>query len=283
MLGATIFGAALGHVGPIAARRIFGLKSQNNEPMPKLPPPMEGNIIVKKDLSYGPHPRQRYDAYLPPCRDGREVHGVVMLHGGGFVAGRRSDMDRFATVLAQRGIVALSACYRLLPRFGLGDILEDGRAMLACAHQSTEFQVQHWSVMGRSAGGYIAMMTAYSSELPVCSVISEAGPTDFSTYLWEGSIRGAAIRRACGDMSPEEISPVSIAHVKAPPTLLLHGALDPVVPVSQSRILEVYLRAIGVPVKLCVFPAVGHNPMSKRGSNDGIAWALHWIDTHKYR
>ena len=44
-----------------------------------------------------------------------------------------------------------------------------------------------------------------------------------------------------------------------PPTLLIHGELDKVVPVAQSRAFDSALRAKGVAVELLVIPGVDHS------------------------
>ncbi len=46
---------------------------------------------------------------------------------------------------------------------------------------------------------------------------------------------------------------------KDPPALLIHGEIDRVVPVAQSRAFDAALRAKGVASELVVIPAVDHS------------------------
>jgi len=46
---------------------------------------------------------------------------------------------------------------------------------------------------------------------------------------------------------------------KDPPTLLIHGELDKVVPVSQSREFARALQAKGIASELIIIPAVDHS------------------------
>ena len=45
---------------------------------------------------------------------------------------------------------------------------------------------------------------------------------------------------------------------RLPPTLILHGAADPIVPVSHARALEELLKRLGVPHETAVYPGQGH-------------------------
>lgn len=54
------------------------------------------------------------------------------------------------------------------------------------------------------------------------------------------------------------LSPARLVTRKAAPTLLLHGEIDPNVPLQQSQLMAEKLRAAGVPVELVVIPQAGH-------------------------
>ncbi|MGZ3301723.1 MAG: alpha/beta hydrolase [Isosphaeraceae bacterium] len=54
-------------------------------------------------------------------------------------------------------------------------------------------------------------------------------------------------------------SPVDQVRPGDPPTFLVNGASDPLVPVSQSEELVVALRKVKVPNRLAVIPGAGHD------------------------
>lgn len=54
------------------------------------------------------------------------------------------------------------------------------------------------------------------------------------------------------------MSPVQVAEKHAPPTLLIHGDKDPLVPIQQSQTLASKLQKLKVPVRLVVKPGAGH-------------------------
>ena len=66
------------------------------------------------DQSYGTHPRQRMDVYLPQSTD--ELRPVLLfLHGGGFIRGDKSDRTNVGWWGARQGFVTVLANYRLAP------------------------------------------------------------------------------------------------------------------------------------------------------------------------
>ena len=53
--------------------------------------------------------------------------------------------------------------------------------------------------------------------------------------------------------------PESFARItRFPPTLILHGAADPIVPVANSYAVESVLKNLGVPHEIAVYPGQGH-------------------------
>lgn len=54
-------------------------------------------------------------------------------------------------------------------------------------------------------------------------------------------------------------SPTTQADPGDPPTLLIHGGSDRVVPIQQSRLLAARLRQVGVPRRLLEFPWADHS------------------------
>jgi len=64
-----------------------------------------------------------------------------------------------------------------------------------------------------------------------------------------------------------------------PPTLLLHGEADPVVPVSEARKVDALLERLGTPHELKIYPGQGH---SFRGmaQMDALTRTLRFLNRH---
>jgi len=81
--------------------------------------PAQVNAVVKRDLSYGPDPRHRLDAFAPAETGvGRPV--VVYVHGGGFVQGDKGGEDapfynNVGAWAVRNGFIGVTLTYRLAP------------------------------------------------------------------------------------------------------------------------------------------------------------------------
>lgn len=74
------------------------------------------------------------------------------------------------------------------------------------------------------------------------------------------------------------ISPA--AHVSAddPPTLIIHGAVDKLVPIQQAELIVGKLKAVGVQAKLIPKPGVGHGTFPNQVKD--IHVLADWFDAH---
>lgn len=73
------------------------------------------------------------------------------------------------------------------------------------------------------------------------------------------------------------ISPITYASAGDPPTLLIHGDADTLVPIQQSEILVKKLKEVNVPVKLIVKPGQGHGWADYAPDITAIG---EWFDTY---
>jgi dienelactone hydrolase/Tol biopolymer transport system component len=120
------------------------------------------------------------------------------------------------------------------------------------------------TVMGQSYGGY--MVLAALTEYPTLwrSGIDFYGISDFATLLagtgpWRRAHRAAEYGDLAGDAALfARISPLRHVARIAAPLLVLHGARDPRVPISESEQLVAALRARGAAVRYLRFDYAGH-------------------------
>ena len=144
----------------------------------------------KRDISYGADPRNQLDIYRPRASTGA-APVVVFFYGGSWNSGSRSDYAFVGEALAERGIVAVLADYRLYPQVRYPSFLEDSAQAVAW----TLKEIQHYGgdpkrvfIMGHSAGAYNAAMVAIdprwlaaqgASPSSLRGLIGLAGPYDF--------------------------------------------------------------------------------------------------------
>jgi acetyl esterase/lipase len=171
-------------------------------------------------------------------------------------------------------------------------------------------------VTGGSAGGHLSLMLGCSSDQgdekardPIdrvsCRVQAVAcffPPTDFLNYgekgkiaLGRGTLEGFKapfdfmeadpVTRSFVPVVLEEkrreigrqISPITHVSSDDPPTLIVHGDADKLVPIQQAEIIIAKLKEVGVPAELVVKPGAAHGWPN---INADLQTFADWFDKH---
>lgn len=122
--------------------------------------PSEPPYPVLRDISYGPHPRQRLDVHCPTTPSAAPRAVFVFVHGGGFSSGdkRREGepfYDNIARWAVESDFVGVNITYRYAPEFTFPSGAEDVAAALRWVESNI---AEHGGdpasivVMGHSAG-----------------------------------------------------------------------------------------------------------------------------------
>jgi acetyl esterase/lipase len=229
----------------------------------------------KYDLSYGPDPRNKLDVYLPAHRNSNTPF-VLLIHGGGWTAGNKSDFNLFQDTLMARGIASASMSYRYVSNtIHYQQLMADVHAALTyCAAQADNWKTRNtgFVVAGASAGAHMSLLYSYSydDQHKVSAVISLAGPTDITDVNWLNyaaslNLAGGIESMVGATYTPNQPLPAPFAaaspikNVRNLPTLMIHGTADNVVFYSQSQALDAKLAAMGIPHKLVTIPNAGHD------------------------
>ena len=127
-------------------------------------------IQIKTDISYGSHPRQQFDVYLPEDRR-RDRAIVLFVHGGAFLDGHRKRTDQiYANVLryfAANGVAGINIGYRLADDTKYPGATDDIGAVVAWAHEhAADIGVDRRRIflMGHSAGAAHTGSYAYDKK-----------------------------------------------------------------------------------------------------------------------
>jgi acetyl esterase/lipase len=229
-----------------------------------LPP----GIVEIKDLEYGRIGERalKLDLFAPE-RLTRRVPALIFIHGGAWSGGKR-DMYRYYTIrYAQRGYVCATISYRLSREAPFPAAVQDAKCAVRWMRaNASQYNVDpdKIGVIGGSAGAHLAMMVGYSSDLPelegsagnpsissrVQAVVNLYGPVDLTT---EFAQKAESVRRFLDNKTYteakalyEKSSPLNHVSADDPPTLILHGTIDDVVPVTQADVLAHKLKEVGV-------------------------------------
>lgn len=124
------------------------------------------------------------------------------------------------------------------------------------------------AVMGASYGGYAALAAATIGPPVFCAAVAVCAPADLVALLAPMRERRAHLHSIflarLGDPDRDrehltERSPITHARRCHTPVLLVHGALDGLIPVEHTHRMAAALRDHGRPYELLVFPDEGHS------------------------
>ncbi len=211
------------------------------------------------------------DFYTPSGAAAGQVPCVVVIHGGGWDAGERTQMMDFNHWLAGQGYAVAAISYRLAPQFRWPAQGED--VLLAIrwlkAH-AVELNIDpaRLVLFGRSAGAQIASAVAYGVPDPaVRGVIGLYGVYDMN-FVWSiareddvlNSVKlmtqflGGAPTLDNRELYDTASAQGLVGPEPTPPTLLMHGTIDTLCWVEHSRRLAGRLAEAGVPHVLVELP-----------------------------
>jgi acetyl esterase/lipase len=237
------------------------------------------SVRIEMDIAYlGRDRAEKADLYLPAQSvPGTLRPGVVIIHGGGWVGGRRDGRREIniGTTLAEHGYVALSIDYQLQSQEpGAAKIwpqnLHDCKTAVRWlrAHAAKyQIDVDHIGVIGGSAGGHLAAMVGLTGpELDPVGPIAEHSTRVQAVVDLYGpmALTQKRIDTLIDPANPEaeqltkQITPLSHIDDQDPPVLILHGTADKTVAVEDSEIFAAALLKGRVPHQLVVIPDAPH-------------------------
>ncbi|HEX6915972.1 MAG TPA: alpha/beta hydrolase [Chitinophagaceae bacterium] len=256
-----------------------------------------GTGLAAKDLfnvSYGSDTQQTMDIYLPAGRTSASTKALIIVHGGAWVAGDKSEMN--GTVAALRTLLPdyafFNINYRLANSGGnlwpaqLDDLSE---AVQFIRDRSNEYQFNTglMAVGGASAGAHLALLYAYQQPGRFKAVADMFGPTDMKDLYQNstGSVQWMLAlfmggTPASNPSAYHDASPLFFVNSASTPTIILHGTNDNVVPLHQSDSLVNRLNKAGVVNQYQVYTGEGHGVWSSGNTNDAYAGIAAFLKTH---
>lgn len=203
------------------------------------------------------------DLYRPRSGPREGAPLLVYVHGGGWVLGFRRWQGRvLMRRLVKAGWVCVSVQYRLSPWATWPDHIIDVKRAIAWAKRMAPVwgaDPDQVVVSGNSAGGHLAALAALTpgrTELEpglgeldtrVAALVAWYGVYDLldRAKAWpHGALRRLwellVMKQRLGDARDrfELASPISHVGPHSPPTLLIHGTLDTLVPIASARAMQ---------------------------------------------
>jgi acetyl esterase/lipase len=236
-----------------------------------------GRVTIEEGVVFGTGGGRdlKCDVFTPPGNP-QNAPGVLLVHGGAWLQGDRSQLRGYGILLGRKGYVCVASEYRLSGESLWPAQIHDTKAALRWMRANADdlgLDASRIAVSGNSAGGHLALMAGATANDPqfegeggnpgvpthVAAVIAFYPPVQLKHP--EQALSQPVEALMGPNASPEALdrgSPITYAHKDFPPTLLIHGTDDALVPVDAS--LEMYraLRRAGGTAELHIYAGQPH-------------------------
>ncbi len=278
---------------------------------------LAASCVIRSQQAYKPADNSRYDlpyasgvpgaeflkldAHWP--NGAKDLPVLVYIHGGGWSASDKSEMNSWAQRMSDRGYVVFNVNYRLAPKYQFPIQVNDCLGAIAWIQEHAEEyggNASRIGITGGSAGGHLIAMvstawndphfspTGYegknfslkvSAQVPFFGVFDFNQPGLMAATNIPSKFLGGSKKKAPDNY--QLASPINYVSKDSPPTLLVVGKLDPIY--SQTRLYYQALKDTGVPVELKTYPLQTHGfdiNFKGKASNDAFNRMMTFFDQH---
>lgn len=205
---------------------------------------------------------------------------IVVIHGGAWRAGDKSQHIQQIFDFARKGYVSVSVGYRFCPKHVFPAQVEDVKCAVRFLRANAEkyhIDPDRFGAVGFSAGAHLSMMLGVMGKddglegsggspdqsSKVQAVVAFFGPTDFnaedippvSIGLLNDFV-GATKENDKGER--KKASPITYVTKDDAPLLIFQGTKDPLVPHTQAYKMTDVMTAAGVPGRVELLLGAGH-------------------------
>lgn len=227
------------------------------------------------------------DLYIPRGVEPRP--GVLVVHGGAWTSGSRTQLAGVASRLASGGFTAVAISYRLAPQYLFPAQIEDCKAAVRWMREhAPDYKIDPTRIggFGYSAGGHlIALLGTTDShdglegeiisnstrESDAPSIMNDPPSTRLQAYVaggapcdlrdWPGPRSLVYWLGATRTEKPEAYalaSPIRYVTKDDPPAFFYHGTADRLVPLQNPQAMVAQLKQAGVSAELYEVKDAGH-------------------------
>ena len=302
-------GIGAGAVIYYASTKLGSAYASTASSLPKLSPdyPAYKNVVYKTEGKRDLH----LDIYLPSTsHNGAKLAPTLLfIHGGSWVEASKNNIKRtfrqyVLKTLNENGFAVVSVDYRLANKnishiqHQIADC-KDAIRWVKLNGEKMGLDPENIGIWGASAGGQLAMMTAYTGEekykgsqelshIPakVNYLIDTYGPTDLNTLFrtnlnpFMTAFAKLCVRKVITKRNKQlhcvtgydietqkkqvkqlchEFSPINYVSKTCCPTLIMHGGADTTVKIEQSIKMFIELRKHGVEAKMIRYKRLRHS------------------------
>lgn len=197
-----------------------------------------------------------------PTNSGKARPAIVFFFGGGWQSGSPAQFERQCRHLAARGMVAMTADYRVgsRNRVKAAQCVADAKSCVRWIRGNAQrlgVDPRRIAAGGGSAGGHLAAATATLPGLddPADNQAVSCVPDAlvlFNPALMLAPFPGVALKGFGTNLSaeklgcePADLSPVHHVRKGTPPSLVLHGRSDGTVPFATAEAFAAEMKRLG--------------------------------------
>ena len=214
---------------------------------------------------------------------------IFNIHGGGWNKGTKEAQGGF-DMYFKMGFAVVNVEYRLSQQATAPAAVEDVRAaMLYVVKHAKDFNIDPNKIviMGSSAGAHLALMCGLLQhdsrfdgqykkvkKYNIVAIIDKSGITDVWDWAYGKNKTSKSATMWLGARDKDEpfaktVSPIYYINKKSPPTYIVHGDADAIVPYQQAVALKSKFDEVGAKSIFKTVPGGGHGKYS-REQNDEI-------------
>ena len=219
----------------------------------------------------------RMDLYTNP-KAGEPTPIVINIHGGGWNHGVKESQSGYGSFF-KNGYAVANVEYRLVDVAPAPAAIEDVRCALIYLYKNAKelnIDTNKIVVMGGSSGGHLALMTGllandkrfdnnckFDEEIKVAAIINKYGVADLVPLGKWKSARNWLGNGFDDNQFIKSVSPLYYLTKASPPTFIIHGDADPIVPYEQSVELYKKLQANNVKSEFMTVKDGKHGGLTK--------------------
>ena len=238
--------------------------------------PLTGRVTIERDVVFGSGGGRdlRCNVYWPPQK-GSARPAVLLVHGGAWVNGDRTQLHGYGILLGRIGYVCVATEYRLAGEAKWPAQIHDVKAALRWMRANAThlgIDPNKIAISGNSAGAHLALLAAGTPDLPefegdggnagagtqVAAAVGFYAPTQLYTPDRLNEVIAFLFGPSYSETVARAASPLEYASRDFPPTLLITGNADELVPVESSFRMYQALSNAGAPVEMHVYAGAPH-------------------------
>jgi acetyl esterase/lipase len=263
---------------------------------------VRGDVTITPDVVYGHKSglAMTFDVFTP-TEDANGAAVLFMVSGGWYSRWQPAQqMQGMFKPLTDKGFTVFAVRHGSSPKFSIPEAVADVRRSVRFVRSNAErFKIDpnRIGVYGYSAGGHLSLMLGTASDEGdpqatdpinqasdrVAAVVAFVAPTDLRIMVKDAPDRLPAYARFPAldlDLkSAEADSPLVHVTPDDPPTLLVAGDKDELVPIDHSRNIQQAFQQVKVTSRLVEIAGAGHG-FQGEDARQATEQMVQWFQTH---